>query len=201
MKKFIFKVISVILVISFAFILCSCSIIPPKYCTKHIGKKECTICGLNYFDELSSTIKNRATSVEDGEYEFEASTDTVDCIIDYVSDEDTVHIILLFKTDDNMIFAVFLLSMKSTTGTIYGWALSSNDKMANGTFKAEDVSDLVFRPDIDNNQFTEEEFSSLNYFYEYSISFCLDVLHAILSDNKNNLKISDLGFVNYSPSV
>ena len=91
--------------------------------------------------------------------------------------------------------------MKPTTDTTYGWALSANNKMAHGTFQAEDVSDRVFRPSIENNDFTTEEFALLNNFYENSTSFCLDALHSLLSDNKNNLKISNLGFENYSPTV
>ena len=107
----------------------------------------------------------------------------------------------LFYKTNNQVTALFLLTLKATTGTTYGWTLYSNGKMANGTFNAEDVTDLVFRPDIENNEFTTDEFSLLNIVYEESLSFCVDALYSLLLNNKNNLKISDLGFKNYSPNV
>ena len=174
--------------------------ISPENCVEHVGGEKCKRCGINYFDELSSIIQTQATSVEDNVYRVEATTDSVDCIIKYDSNKNTVYISLIYKSN-NKANAVFLLTMKSTTGTTYGWALSAYDKIANGTFQAEDVTDLVFRPNIQNNDFTTDEFSSLKDFYEGSISFCIDALHSLLSDNKNNLKISNLGFENYSPNV
>ena len=155
---------------------------------------------MNYFDELSSVIQRNATSTEEGAYMVEVVTDSVDCTIKYDSNKNTVYTALVYKSDNKTI-AIFLLTMKPTTGTTYGWALSANNKMANGTFNAEDVTDLVFRPEIENNEFTTEEFSALNSFYEESVSFCADMLYSLLSGNKNNLKLSDLGFKNYSPNV
>lgn len=200
MKKYVFKSIGVIIFISFVFVFCSCSIVSPQNCPEHIGKKKCKICGLNYFDELSYIIQSKATSAENGDYRVEAITDNVNCIIRYDSNKNTVYTYLIYKSNNNE-SVVFLLSMKPTTDTTYGWALSANNKMAHGTFQAEDVSDRVFRPSIENNDFTTEEFALLNNFYENSTSFCLDALHSLLSDNKNNLKISNLGFENYSPTV
>ena len=199
--KIIIRIISVILSVSLIFTLCCCSMMSPENCQEHIGEKRCKKCGLNYFNELVATIQNRATSTENGEYSVEAITENVDCTITYKSSENTVSVFLGYKKEDNKLIALFMLTMKATTGTTYGWALYSNEKMATGTFKAEDVTDLVFRPDIQSNGFTNDEFSLLNVFYEESLSFCVDALYSLLLNNKNNLKISDLGFKNYSPNV
>ena len=198
--KNVVRIVSVILSVSLIFTLCCCSMMSPENCKEHIGEKRCKKCGLNYFNELAATIQNRATSTEGGEYSVEAITDNVDCTITYNSTENTVNVFLVYKTN-NQVTALFLLTLKATTGTTYGWTLYSNGKMANGTFNAEDVTDLVFRPDIENNEFTTDEFSLLNIVYEESLSFCVDALYSLLLNNKNNLKISDLGFKNYSPNV
>lgn len=200
MKSIVFKTACIIITISMVLMLCCCSIISPENCSNHIGKKECKLCGINYFDELASVIKSKATSTEDDSYSVEALTDTVECIIKYDSSKDTIYTYLTYK-DGNQSVAIFLLTMKPTTGTTYGWALYTNDKIANGTFDAEDVTDIVFRPEVTQTEFTDEEFAALDFFYETSISFCADSLHSLLSNNENNLKIYDLGFKNYTPSV
>ena len=106
--------------------------ISPENCVEHVGGEKCKRCGINYFDELSSIIQTQATSIEDNVYSVEATTDSVDCIIKYDSNQNTVYIALIYKSN-NKANAVFLLTMKSTTGTTYGWALSAYDKIANGT--------------------------------------------------------------------
>ena len=70
----------------------------------------------------------------------------------YNSTKNTVDVFLVYKTN-NQVTALFLLTLKATTSTTYGWALYSNGKIASGTFNAEDVTALVFRPDIENNEF------------------------------------------------
>ena len=200
MKKYLFRTICIVLCISLLSVFCSCSKVSPENCGEHIGESKCDKCGLNYFEELSNIIQDKATSVKEGSYMVDASSDSVDTSVKYDSNKNTVYIFLIYKADDNPI-AVFLLTMKPTTGHKYGWALQTNNKMANGTFKAEDVTDLVFRPEITNNDFTTEEFSALNFYYEESVSFCIDILYSLLSSNTKNLKISNLGFKNYSPNL
>lgn len=201
MKGIIFKLSQLFLSLSLIFVFCACSTISPQDCQEHVGETKCQKCGLNYFDEFSAIIKNRATSVKNGEYEIEASTSNVNCIIKYDTSENKFFCSLVYL-DTGSPVAVFLLTMKSGTGTTYGWALSSNDgKIVNGTFQAEDLKEKTFRPEISNNEFTEQEFLSFTAYYEESLSFCVDAIYSLLLDNVNHLTIANLGFCNYVPTV
>lgn len=196
------KAFYVILNLMCMLLLWGCGKTTPEQCEKHIGVAECSRCGLNYFDELSMMIKKKATLCGDGRYEINAVLDSVDFTMQYDPLENQVLAFLIYKNADQSPAAIFLMTMKPNTGTTYGWTLTTDNKYVGGTFKAEEVKALVFRPEIQTNDFTEDEMVELNSVYEESISFCVDMIYSILkSDNPNNLSIADLGFSNYSPNV
>ena len=199
MKSFI-KIVCMILSAALVFLLSACMTVAPQDCERHLGEGECRKCGLNYFEELARTVREKATEVEDGAYRVTARTETVDCIIKYDPAADSVQVFLIYK-DAEQVLAVFLLTMKPNTGSLYGWALSAGDKIANGTFDAKNVAGVVFCPEVTNNTFTDSEFAALEMLYEESVSFCADVLDSLLVNNENNLTIADLGFENYAPAV
>lgn len=170
----------------------------PFECSKHIGEASCKLCGLNYFDELINIIKSKTPEGLDSVV---AETDTVDCIIKYNEETNSVLVFLVHKTLKEQP-VVFLMTMKSTTGTTYGWTISYEDHVAGGTFDAKQVEGVVFEPPIEYNEIPDEVFADLDIVYKECVSFCADALYSLLiNDNINNLTIGNLGFQNYTPNV
>lgn len=193
--------ITLILTICMIASLCSCSLKNSQTCLEHQGIGSCEKCGLIYYDEFAKIIKSKATSTENGIYEILVQIDSVDATIEYDSNENKILCSLVYLQHQYSPIA-FIINIKPTTGTTYGWTMGITDKIAHGTFKAEELKGLVFKPQIDTNYFSDEEFSNINTIYEESISFCVDMIYSLLAqDNPNNLTIADLGFVNYTPNV
>ena len=199
MKKTYIKLICSVISLIIVFMICSCTSISPKECTTHRGSLQCNKCALDYFGALSATIKENATEVKDGYYDIKANTDDLQTIVRYDEKENKVLCYLIYDNDGSNV--IFLLNMKENTSFIYGWTLSVGGKMMGGTFKAKDLTDLVFRPEIEYNEFNEEERALLDGYYEESVSFAVDMIHSVLVNNENNLTISNLGFENYTPNV
>ena len=176
--------------------LTSCGVSPAD-CHGHIGEGVCKKCGLDYFRELTNIIQSKAP---DGTNTIEAKTDRLDCQITYKSEENSVLIFLIYKDIKDQP-VVFLMTMMPSTGSVYGWALSYDDKIANGTFDAKQVFDIVYEPKIESTELPEEAFNDLYTVYSESVSFCADMLYSIIKNNTGNLTIKDLGFINYTPSV
>lgn len=180
---------------------CACGKTKPQDCIEHQGVGSCEKCGLVYFDELAEIIKSKSTSTENGIYEILVQIDSMNTTIEYDSNENKILCTLVYLQHQYSPVA-FIVTIKPTTGTTYGWVMGVADKMAHGTFNAEELKDLVFKPQIDNNDFSDEEFANINSIYEESVSFCVDTIYSLLAkDNPNNLTIADLGFINYSPNV
>ncbi len=199
--KTIKSVITYILIFCILSAFCACGKNKPQECLDHQGVGSCQKCGLVYFDEFAEIIKSKATSIENGTYKLLVQVDSMDATIEYDSNENKILCSLVYLEHQYSPVA-FIVNIKPSTGTTYGWVMGVADKMAHGTFNAEDLKDLVFKPQIDNNDFSDEEFSNINSIYEESISFCVDMIYSLLAkDNPNNLTIADLGFINYRPSV
>lgn len=201
MNKKYSKIVSCILLLCFLISLCSCVGTAPQNCIKHQGEETCEICGLNYYEELARIIKEKATSTENGNYEVLASTDTVDARISYDSIENKITCSLVYLQHQYSPVA-FVVIIKHGTGTTYGWVMGVKDRAATGTFNASDLKELVFKPEIEENLLSVEEFKAMETLYAESTSFCVDVIYSLLlNDNPNHLTIADLGFVNYIPNV
>ena len=196
MKK---QLLSYVLIISLCIAMfAACSKPLPSECPKHTGETTCEICGINYFNELTSIIKSK---MPDGTDSIDAETDTVDCGIKYNEKINSVSIFLVYKTVKEQP-VVFLLTMKPGTGSVYGWTMSYDDSTVGGTFDAKQVEDIVFEPPIEYSEFSNEVLDELDTEYKESISFCADVLYSLLiKGNTNNLTIQNLGFQNYTPNV
>ena len=193
------KKLSFVLVISlFIAMFTSCSKPLPSDCSKHIGVSTCKLCGLNYFNELTNVIKAKAPEGSDSVV---AETDTVNCIIKYDEENNSVLVFLVYKTLKEKP-VVSLLTMKSDTGSVYGWTMYYDENSVGGTFDATQVEDIIFEPPIEYNELSNELFDELNTEYKESISFCVDAIYSLLQkDNINNLTIQNLGFQNYTANV
>lgn len=199
--KTIKSVIACILVACIVASFCSCGKKGTQACVEHTGVGSCESCGLVYFDELAKIIKSKATSAENGSYEVLVQDDCMDVSIEYDSNNNKILCTLVYLQHQYSPVA-FIVNIKPTTGTTYGWTMGVSGRIARGTFNAEDLNGLVFRPQIETNDFSEDEFSNVNSIYEESVSFCVDMIYSLLAkDNPNNLTIADLGFVNYTPNV
>ncbi len=197
MKTAIAYILVVCIVVSF----CSCGKKSSQACVEHKGVGSCKICGLVYFDEFAQIIKSKATSTENGKYTVLVQIDSMDVSIEYDSNDNKILCTLVYLQHQYSPIA-FFINIKPTMGTTYGWGMGFADKIVHGTFKAEDLQGLVFRPQIETNDFSQAEFSNINSIYEESVSFCVDMIYSLLAkDNHNNLTIADLGFVNYTPNV
>ncbi len=176
----------------------ACSKPSPSDCSKHTGETICKLCGLNYFNELTNIIKAKASEGSDSVV---AEADTVDCTIKYNEETSSVLVALVYKALKEKP-VVFLLTMKSGTGSVYGWTMSYDDKLIGGTFDSKQVENIVFEPPIEYNELPNELFNELETAYKESISFCIDAIYSLLqNDNTNNLTIQNLGFQNYTPNV
>ena len=203
MKKRSFRIINLVLCISLTLVFCGCSIIPPKYSKNHVGAPNCVICRLNYFEETASIIKKRAIdadTVKDGEYYIEAVTDDITVNVKYDEETDKILSTVMYY-EEGVLAALFMITLKRNTGTTYGWSLYHNEKIANGTFSAEELTDLEYRPPISHTEFSEEEFELLDYYYSTGLSFCVDMLYSVIANNPNHLTLANLGFKNYTPNV
>lgn len=196
MKK---HLLSLVLVISLSITMfTACSKPLPSDCSNHTGETNCKLCGLNYFNELTNIIKAKTPKGSDSVV---AEIDTVNCTIKYSEEDNSVIVALVYKTLKAKP-VVFLLTMKSGTGSIYGWTMSYDDKLVGGTFDAKQVENIIFEPPIEYNELSNELFDELSTEYKESISFCVDAIYSLLKhDNVNNLTIQNLGFQNYAPSV
>lgn len=190
-----------LLIICITLSFCGCTTKSSTPCVKHQGVECCEKCDLVYYDELAKIIKSKANSTENGTYEILAQTENIDAIIKYDSTDDRITCSLVYLQHQYSP-VIFILTIAPQTGTTYGWAMGTSDKIANGTFNSEELNNLIFKPEIENNDFSEKEFSELTSIYEESVSFCVDMIHSLLAqDNTNNLTIADLGFVNYTPNI
>lgn len=196
-KIFVAYVLVFCILVSFG----ACGKNKPHNCLEHQGVGSCQKCGLVYFDELAEIIKSKATSTENERYTILVQIDDMDAIVEYNSNKNQISCSVVYLQHQYSPLS-FVVYIKPETGTTYGWAMGITDKIAQGTFNAEELKDLVFKPQINTNDFSDEEFSNINTIYEESISFCVDMIYSLLAqDNPNNLTIADLGFINYTPNV
>lgn len=194
-------VIACVLVFCILTSFCACGKTKPQDCIEHQGVESCEKCGLVYFDELAKIIKSKATSSENGIYEILVQIDSMNTTIEYDSNENKISCSLVYLQHQYSPLA-FIVFIKPETETTYGWTMGVTDKIAHGTFQAEELEGLIFKPEIDTNNFSKEEFANINTIYEESVSFCVDMIYSLLAkDNPNNLTIANLGFVNYTPNV
>ena len=91
----------------------------PRVCTEHTGQSVCKTCGMNYYQELTRIVQSKAT--DDTANTVVANTEEIDCRITYNEEDNCVLVSLVYK-NISAVPVVFLMTIKPTTGHVYGWA-------------------------------------------------------------------------------
>ena len=205
------RAVALVLSLSLTLICSSCTLVSREDCRTHMGETKCVLCGLVYFDELTEIIKSKANDVSDDKYSVTAETPNMEAVIVYYDTDKAVRCMLTYM-DEGVPFVSFVMTMKPTTGRSYGWTMATIGveedtgelgiyKSVSGIFDAEELTGEIYRPKIEDSPFTDGEFEAISYYYETSLSFCVDMIYSIIKGNEKGLTISNLGFSNYTPLV
>ena len=171
--------------------------------TEHEGAGICSVCGIDYFDELVQYIKDHSTKTTETRYEndtyqifwIESYYNRNKYRICYYEYQDNINIAL---TNDSY-WPSITLDKYSVKDGEYKWncaPISKLGKTNGGKFIASDISAKTSNYlTVSSSQLSSSEQNSAKTYMENNIGKMIDVvLIPILKDSKSNLTPSDFGF-------
>ncbi len=174
--------------------------------TKHEGNGTCTVCGINYYDELVSYIKNNGTRNSDGNYEIRKEENTEykpdRYHFEYLDDENKISLRVMYCLHNGKYYKSFIMIIDPVAVKYHEYHWNSYADYYQGTpgegvLEPETISpatDIV----LDISNFTSNLDSDKSYSRarasEWLYILINDILIPAINGIGKNITPADFGF-------